>query len=240
MWLGMFQPTPIVPMTWWWDSHFRWGDDFVFQSAAGFHNDITAKTGTAGLAKLAVASTLNQQAGGLWTGNTGFVWVSNYAGTAAANGVALTVSGLRAQDDDYRVEWYDTWNGGFTLAPGVKSHGGILTLDAGNIAAGQDKALRLTNLSDPAAGLAGPGPLAAHPSAFRVSRVGTRLIIRGGFRSGTLVVESRDPAGRALPGLRMVREADGVAELEWTGPRGGMALIRMSDGAHAGAEWLPL
>lgn len=153
MWQGMVQSTPIAPMTWWWDSHFNWGDDFVFKSAATFSNDILAKVGNGNLVKLDLASTGNLQVGAVQTGNTGYAWVSNYAGTGAASNISLTVSGLPTGNDRYSVEWYDTMNGGFAAATTVTSQSGVLHLDAGSIAAGADKAARIINLDAPALGI---------------------------------------------------------------------------------------
>ncbi len=233
MWLGMFQQNPIVPMTWWWDSHFRWGDDFVFKSAAGFHNDILARTDIRTLTRLEVAATAGQQAGGLRTGNHGFIWVSNYAGTAAANNVTLTVTGLRNQNDDYSLEWYDTWNGGYTAAPGQKSQNGILVINAGSIAAGQDKALRIVNLSEPAVALGGePGvPL---PAVFAWSRIEAGLAVSG-LGEGPAELALYAPDGRLALRKTEAGNHGGRVVLATQGLPGGLYLLRVRSGARLGA-----
>lgn len=199
MWMGLFQPTPMAPMTWWWDSHFNWGDDFVFKSAAGFANDIVAKTGAGDLARLEIAATGNRQADAVRTGNTGYLWVSNYAGTSSAGNVTLTVTGLPASDDRYSVEWYDTWNGGFASAAEATARNGTLTLNAGSIGAGMDKAARIVDLDAPQVGIDGP-VLASAGTGFRCIRTARGVSVFGDFGDGDKVeADLYDFAGRAIP-----------------------------------------
>jgi hypothetical protein len=153
MWLGMVQPTPILPMTWWWDSHWNWGDDFVFRSIAGFSNDLVAKAGSGGVGALTTSASGGLESGGLVTGKYGYAWVSNYnPGQGTATGVALTISGLRAGDYAYTVERYDTWNGGFAAPASATSANGVLTIDVGTLGttgAGSDAAYRIVDVTGP-------------------------------------------------------------------------------------------
>jgi hypothetical protein len=153
LWLGMVQSTPILPMTWWWDSHWDWGDDDVFRSMAGFANDLVAKAGTGTVASLSTSASGGLESGGVGTGKVGYVWVSNYnPGTAQADGVTLTVSGLRSGDNPYTVEAYDTWNGGFAAPQGAMSQNGALVIDVGSLSTtgtGSDAAYRIVDTNGP-------------------------------------------------------------------------------------------
>jgi hypothetical protein len=153
MWLGMFQSIPILPMTWWWDSHWDWGDDFVFQSMAGFSNDLVAKAGAGTVTALNTSASGGLENGGLSTGKVGYVWVSNYnPGTGQASGVTLTVSGLRSGNNPYTVEAYDTWNGGFATPQNTTSQNGTLTINVGTLnttSTGSDAAYRIVDVNGP-------------------------------------------------------------------------------------------
>jgi hypothetical protein len=153
MWLGLVQPTPILPMTWWWDSHWNWGDDFVFTSVAGFSNDLVAKAGTGAVTSVTTSASGGLESGGLVTGKYAYAWVSNYnPGSGTANGVTLTIAGLRAGSNAYTVESYDTWNGGFATPANATSTNGTLTIDVGTLATtstGSDAAYRIVDLNAP-------------------------------------------------------------------------------------------
>jgi hypothetical protein len=148
MWLGLVQPTPILPMTWWWDSHWNWGDDFVFKAVAGFESDLIAKAGTGSIANLSTSASGGLESGGVTTGASAYVWVSNYnPGSGTANDVVLTVSGLKAGNNAYTVEAWDTWNGGFGAPVQATSASGTLTIQVGTLGttgAGSDGAWRVT------------------------------------------------------------------------------------------------
>jgi hypothetical protein len=240
MWLGMVQSTPIAPMTWWWDSHFNWGDDFVFKSAAGFSNDIVAKTDVRTLTRLDATATGNQQVGGVKTGNHGYVWVSNYAGGSAANNVTVTVTGLPAGSNRYSVEWYDTWNGGFTAAANITSQNGALTLNAGSIAAGMDKAARIVNLDAPAVGVVEAARVAALPG-FRVQRTAAGLSVYGDF-SGGKDVEAvlYDVGGREVRMKAAIRLQGDRLDIAPDAPRGGLYLLKVRAGARTESLKIPL
>jgi hypothetical protein len=151
MWLGIVTPTPIVPMNWWWDSLWGWGDDSVFKSAADFSNDLVAKVGTGALAKLSTSASSNLQSGGLVTGKYGYVWVSNYnPGSGTQSNVTLTISGLRSGNNAYTVEAFDTWNGGFAAPVSATSQNGTLSVNVGTLkttGAGSDAAYRVTDVN---------------------------------------------------------------------------------------------
>jgi hypothetical protein len=156
MYLGLVNETPVAPMTWWWDSHWAWGDDFVFKSAAGYSNDIVTKAGSGTIMKLDVAATGGVEFGGVKTNtaaNYAYAWVTNYNGSATASNVTLTISGLPTGNGQYTVESYDTWNGGFSGATTAISQNGTLAISAGSLASGNfgsaavDKAFRITSLN---------------------------------------------------------------------------------------------
>jgi hypothetical protein len=153
MWLGMVQSTPILPMTWWWDSHWDWGDDFVFTSMADFSNDLLAKAGAGSIGPLGTSASGGLESGGVATGKYGYVWVSNYnPGNGGADNVTLTVSGLRAGNNPYTIEAYDTWMGGFAAAQNAMSRSGTLTIAVGTLGTtgmGSDAAYRIVDVQGP-------------------------------------------------------------------------------------------
>ena len=77
MWLGMMQPMPCVPMGWWWDSFWDWGDDFVFKCAACFCNDLGEKTGSGIISEAPVSASPKLEASA-YTPAKIYVWVSNH------------------------------------------------------------------------------------------------------------------------------------------------------------------
>jgi hypothetical protein len=206
MYLGLVNPTPIAPLTWWWDSHWSWGDDFVFKSAAGFSNDIVAKAGSGTLMKLDVtASPSGVEFGGVKTttsANCAYAWVTNYRGSASASNVTLTVTGLPTGNGQYSVEWYDTWNtGGFGSPMTVTSSNGTLTLNAGTLANGNnttaDKACRITSLNP--SGVATGLVTAFNKKPFQCRVNAYEITVSGNFTNGQAVeVALYDLSGRII------------------------------------------
>lgn len=205
MYLGIVNQTPIAPMTWWWDSHWAWGDDFVFKSAAGFSNDIVAKAGSGSLMKLSVTASGGAECGGVKTNtdaNYAYAWVTNYNGGSTAT-VNLTVTGLPTGNGQFTVESWDPWNSGFSGLTTVTSSNGSLTINAGSLASGNfgtaavDKAYRITNLS-PSATL--PGSVVAmnaRPIGYRKTADG--ITVFGNFaNSHTVEITLFDLAGRLV------------------------------------------
>jgi hypothetical protein len=150
MWLGMMQPTPIVPMTWWWDSFWGWGDDYVFKSAAIFSNDLVEKTGVGIISKANVSATPKLETGALTTGKYVYAWVSNHnPGTGTVDNVTLSVSGLTG-NAQYSVESFDTWQGTFGTPTTASAQNGVLSINVGSLKTsdvGSDAAYRVTDLS---------------------------------------------------------------------------------------------
>ena len=105
LWRGMFAPTPILPMTWWWDFHADHEQYFHFEHASTFCEKTAegagplepqSVTATAGIDVLALKSPAGR-----------FVWLHNRGG--AVSGAEATLGDLPALT--FSVRAFDTWSG---------------------------------------------------------------------------------------------------------------------------------
>jgi hypothetical protein len=108
LWRGMFAPTPILPMTWWWDFHADNNQYFHFEYASL----MAAKTseGPGPLEPQAVTATSGVEALALKSPGGRFVWVHNQGG-ASLGGASVTLSELPAVTFTTRSldPWKGTW-----------------------------------------------------------------------------------------------------------------------------------
>jgi len=109
LWRGMFSPTPILPLTWWWDWHADpepWNDYFHFGTASIFLDNMVADD-TVTLHEISVSTSPNVEEMGVQAGDGTFVWLLNNTGSATS--VTTTISGM--VNGKYEVSFYNTWNG---------------------------------------------------------------------------------------------------------------------------------
>ena len=135
LWRGMFAPTPILPMTWWWDFHADNGHYFHFQHAATLDEktalgpgplEAQPATAKSGLTSLAVKSPAGRA---LWVHNPG-------AGTAS--GASVTLTGM--PPGAFTLQSFDTWTGAWGAATPVQASGGSLKIDLPGLSGDRDLA----------------------------------------------------------------------------------------------------
>ena len=140
IWRGMFSPTPILPMTWWWEWHYDQKHYYHFRTAADFLS-IMLKGNDDVLQELSVNSAnTNIETMGLKSGNHLFVWLSNANEEVQTD---LTLNILEVGNSRYLVEYYDTWTGQYSHAIEIKSINGQLILNDVQLKSGKDMALWL-------------------------------------------------------------------------------------------------
>jgi hypothetical protein len=124
LWRGLFSPTPILPMTWWWEFHADNNHEFHFQHAA----TIAALTseGSGPLEANAANATQGLEVLGLSNQETQFVWVHNRGGGTVSN-ATFSVGGVRA-GATFRVRRFDPWTGAWAELPSVVDAGGSVTI----------------------------------------------------------------------------------------------------------------
>jgi hypothetical protein len=134
MWRGMFSPTPIVPLTWWWDSLAEWNDWYILNAAASFcrqmfsgNNDVLSQGSATTGSNIEIMSLKN--------GSKNFVWMRNNSSSTISNAI-LSVPGLT--NGNYRVSYYDTLTATFTSPVVVNVTNGTLQIAVPSLAADKD------------------------------------------------------------------------------------------------------
>lgn len=136
LWRGMFTPTPILPMTWWWDFHADQNDYFHFLHARTFSEKtlegakILNLTAASGPANVEVRAFKSER--GL------FAWVNNRSNTNMAN-VQVKVRGGR--DAAYEWRTFNAWTGAWGQAANIRSTADEISISLPTLAAGSDIAL---------------------------------------------------------------------------------------------------
>ncbi len=141
LWRGMFAPTPILPMTWWWDFHADNDHYFHFEHAATMALKTTEGPGP--LQAQAISATNSLEALALKSPAGRFVWTHN-KGSASVSGASFTLSGLPAQS--FVVSSFDTWTGAWGTAQALQPNGGSLNVNLPTLAADADLAYWLEAL----------------------------------------------------------------------------------------------
>ena len=143
MWRGMFSPTPILPMTWWWESFANLKDQDIFRAAATYCNQMTTESGGF-LAPLSVNAGTGMESMALKSNNRMFVWLRNNT-LSTLNDSTLTIPSL--QNGNYEVKYYDTWAGTYSTPTLISVTTGILQSQIPSLTADKDKACRILKVS---------------------------------------------------------------------------------------------
>jgi hypothetical protein len=135
MWRGLFGPTPILPMTWWWDFHADNDQYFHFGHVATLAAKTTlgpgplepqAATATNGVEVLAIKSPAGR-----------VLWVHNEGGTTVS-GASVTLG--EVADGSFSTQSFDTWTGAWGSATVVHASGGTLTISLPSLSGDRDLA----------------------------------------------------------------------------------------------------
>jgi len=139
MWRGMFSPTPVLPMVWWWENLAYYNDWDVFGATANFSNQISADS-DGFLMPLSVNAITNFEIMGVQTTGKMYVWLRNKSSSTTST-ATLTIPGV--QNGTYEVSFYNTWSGAYASPSMVTVTAGILSASIPSLAADGDIACRI-------------------------------------------------------------------------------------------------
>lgn len=135
LWRGMFAPTPILPMTWWWDFHADNNQYFHFAHASTFAQKTSEGAGP--LEPQAVSASSGIEVLALKSPSGRFVWVHNKTG-GTLNGTSVTLTDL--PNVAFTVRSLDTWKGGWSEPTTLQPSGGSAQLALPSLAGDADLA----------------------------------------------------------------------------------------------------
>jgi hypothetical protein len=139
MWRGMFSPTPILPMTWWWESFAGYNDWDIFKATSTYGNQMTSGSGGF-MAPLSVNAGTGMETMALKDSNRMFVWLRNNTSSTLSSSM-LTISNL--QNGNYEVKFYDTWLGTYSTPTLISVTTGVLQSQIPSLTADKDIAYRI-------------------------------------------------------------------------------------------------
>jgi hypothetical protein len=139
MWRGMFSPTPVLPMVWWWENLAYYNDWDVFGATANFSNQITADSDGL-LMPLSINAITNFEIMGVQTTGKMYAWLRNKSSSTIST-ASLTIPGV--QNGTYEVSFYNTWSGAYSSPLTVNVTAGILSVPIPSLAADGDIACRI-------------------------------------------------------------------------------------------------
>ena len=138
IWRGLFSPTPVLPLTLWWEWHYAQRHYGHFKTASDFVQWML-KNQEQELQDCPVSCVEPQiETMGLRSGKQIFVWLKNL-GTEGRNGCTLRMEGL--ESGKLRVVMVDTWTGLFSKEMEREVRDGVLFLDGISLKGGRDVAL---------------------------------------------------------------------------------------------------
>jgi hypothetical protein len=125
MWRGMFSPTPILPMVWWWENLAYYNDWDVFDATSFFANQITAES-NGQLSSIVVNAGSNIEALGVKNNNGKmYAWLRNKSGSTLTGSVISIPS---VANGNYQVRYYDTWLGTYSSPVSISVTNGTMQL----------------------------------------------------------------------------------------------------------------
>ena len=117
LWRGMFAPTPILPMTWWWEWHLYKNEYFHFKMAENFVSKMLNNNDDIIEEVKVNTSEPNLEIMGLKVGSELFIWMLN-KNESQLNNVEIELDDFA--DDNYFLKTYNTWTGKYSDSINVK------------------------------------------------------------------------------------------------------------------------
>jgi hypothetical protein len=142
MWRGMFSPTPVLPMTWWWES-FADNDWDVFKAVSTYGNQMTSDSGGF-LVPLSVNAGADYETMALKDNKRMYIWLRNNTSSVLSS-LTLTIPEL--QNGTYEVKYYDTWLGTYSTSTLINVKTGVLQSQIPSLKADKDIACRILKVS---------------------------------------------------------------------------------------------
>ncbi|MEN6385468.1 MAG: DUF5060 domain-containing protein [Phycisphaerales bacterium] len=142
MWRGMFSPTPILPMVWWWENLAYNNDWDVFDATALFANQMTSDS-LGNLSNLSVNAGSSIEAMGVKNTSKMYAWMLNKT-TSTLTGAVLTISNVT--NGNYQYRFYNTWLGTYTAPTSYNVTNGTMQITLPSMPADNDIACEITRL----------------------------------------------------------------------------------------------
>jgi hypothetical protein len=135
LWRGMFAPTPILPLTWWWDFHADNNQYFHFEYASLMAEKTSQGPGP--LEPQAITASSGVEALALKSPAGRFVWVHNQGGSSLG-GASVTLSAL--PNVSFTLRSLDPWKGTWSEPSTATVTATSLQLELPTLAGDQDLA----------------------------------------------------------------------------------------------------
>jgi len=139
LWRGMFSPTPIVPLTWWWSQFDEWNDWNIFSAAAAYCSQMFSDSNSV-LQKVSASAGTGMETMALKNGSTIFVWLRNNTLSTLSSS---TLSVYNLSDGSYEVSYYDTLTGTYSASTLITVTTGTLQSSVPSLTADKDIACRI-------------------------------------------------------------------------------------------------
>ncbi len=138
LWRGMFSPTPILPLTWWWEWHYYKGHFSNFRAASDFvslmlknNNDVIEEFS-------AVSVDGDMEIMGFKTGNDMFLWIRN-PNEEEKKDLVLNIP--ETFYSSYIMKYFNTWTGEFSSDMEIELLNGQLILQDIHLKSQKDMAV---------------------------------------------------------------------------------------------------
>ena len=143
LWRGLFSPTPIIPMTWWWQWHFEQNHYYHFKPVADFVtlmltnkvksiNDIVVR-----------CEDQKVETRGLESDDHYYIWIYN-KNKESLNHLNLTISAI--PDGKFLLQIFDTWTDQYRNKIEIELKNGQIILGEMQLPAEKDMALYLKRM----------------------------------------------------------------------------------------------
>ena len=139
LWRGLFSPTPVLPLTWWWEWHFHKNEYFHFKWATAFLKKIIENKSEP-LKEIAVSGDQDDvDVMALQSGDELYVWMLNTKDQPAY----LQELKLAGKNGNYDAKWFNPWKGEYEETLPVLIEDGIVRFTQISLLPKKDRVLFL-------------------------------------------------------------------------------------------------
>lgn len=231
LWRGLFSPTPILPLTWWWDFHYGQGDFVHFTRVSEFLGTMPDKGPVP--EAVTVQAPADLEAMGLRIGSDVFLWLHNKRSSTQVRPV-VTVPGMSRPE--YLRSTFEPWSGTSTSAVQARPEGGILRIEVPDLGADKEIAYRIV---DPNPLAVGNRKVTHHGEEIRIVSGRLEIVLPGNFSLAgreTMAYRIMDSKGKVASAgkSRLGAHASGspAASFDITGISPGVCHLRMELGSN--------
>lgn len=133
LWLGLFSPTPVLPMSWWWE-FFEYHGTYDYLAIVSKLNDMMMESAGGAFNCVDCAGSAESTALAVKAGKKTFVYIHNNNDSDFTAGFSIA-----AKAGEYGIERFDTKTGDISTLPGITcSELGILHLPKADLAPKDD------------------------------------------------------------------------------------------------------